>query len=89
MRHTILLLASVLLLRIGHTNTQGTNHCLCNVQFEMLHYSYPKCLFQQPGSPPCDLPFFESGGECVETCLDFQFGNHTSGACEPCMFNHL
>ena len=45
--------------------------------------------YNNSGSPPCDLPFFESGGECVETCLEFQFGNHLSGACEPCKFDPL
>ncbi len=39
------------------------------------------------GLPPCVPPLFESGGQCVETCLDFHYGQVNStgyGHCEPC-----
>lgn len=32
----------------------------------------------------CTVPFYESSGVCVETCPANQFGNHTTGQCEPC-----
>ena len=30
------------------------------------------------------VPFYESNGVCVETCPENEFGNHTSGECQPC-----
>ena len=30
------------------------------------------------------VPFYESNGVCVETCPENEFGNHTSGQCQPC-----
>ena len=39
-----------------------------------------------PVRSDCTAPFYASGVNrtCVETCPANEFGNHTSGQCEPC-----
>ncbi len=47
--------------------------------------SYLPCT--SAGLPPCVPPFIEYGGQCVETCPDFHYGQVNStgyGHCEPC-----
>ena len=51
-----------------------------NCKLPAPHY-YFNCL---PFTGTCEVPFYESSGVCVETCPQNEFGNHTSGQCEPC-----
>lgn len=65
---------------------QKKKNCTSSLRYETCklparHY-YFNCL---PLTGSCEVPFYESSGVCVETCPQNEFGNHTSGQCEPCM----
>ena len=49
----------------------------------IIQHQKVKLFFHSGG---CTLPFYESTGVCVETCPTDEFGNHTSGQCEPCKY---
>ena len=74
------------------------NEIICSLALATAHaqksknkanHTHLRSLVQQSivslfSSGSCAVPFYESSGVCVETCPANEFGNHTSGECEPC-----